>query len=168
LGISDRFLSPGVGNRPSDEQPSGHVNERQTALCGSLSQKSHDLGHALWRLAPVAALGVHVGCAARAFTVGRGDDAERPACEQGFELGASTASVIASGSGRWITLMKILAARASSSQRIARVTQAARLAGHVRIEHNAVHMKENANDPRTLGGYEKPTCELVSLYLSQT
>jgi hypothetical protein len=88
LGIGGRFLSPGVGYRPSHEQPSGHVNERQPALLGSLAQEAHDLGHAFLALAPVAALGVHVGGAARAFAVGRGDDAEGPAGEEGFEFSA--------------------------------------------------------------------------------
>jgi hypothetical protein len=94
LGIGGRFLSPGVGDRAFHEQPTGGVKEGQAALLGSLAQETHDLGHAFLALAPIAALLVHVIGAARAFAVGRGDDAERPAGEEGFELGA--------GAVRWL------------------------------------------------------------------
>lgn len=78
----------GVADRPSHEEPSGEVKERQAALLSSLAQEAKNLGHALGRLAPVTALLVHVSGTLAALTVWRRDDVERPAGEQGFELGA--------------------------------------------------------------------------------
>jgi len=73
-------------DRPFHKEPSGEVKERQAALFGSFPQEAHDLGHALFARAPVAALLVHVGRAGRAFAVGRSDDAEGPASEQSLEF----------------------------------------------------------------------------------
>lgn len=84
LGTGGGFLAAGVGDRPSDEEPTGRVKERQAALSGRLAQPANDFVDV--GFAPVASVGVHEGGAAVAFAVAGGGQAET--AKEGVEFSA--------------------------------------------------------------------------------
>jgi hypothetical protein len=76
LGIGGRFLSPGVGDRPSHEQPSGNVKERQAACLRLFPHHADNFFDPLRLAALVAAPGVHLVRLGTAGAGGRRLDAE--------------------------------------------------------------------------------------------
>jgi hypothetical protein len=80
------LLPAGVGDGASDKHPASHVNERQSTGGGRLAQVANAFLNVGFH--PIAALSVHVRGALRAFAVGTRHQAEGPASQQFFELGA--------------------------------------------------------------------------------
>jgi hypothetical protein len=90
----------GVGNRPSHEEPSGNVKERQAACLGLFSHHADNLFNPLLPAAFVAAPGVHLGGLGSARAGGRGLDAE--SLQEFGEFGAGAVRWCYGRGRRWL------------------------------------------------------------------